>query len=282
MDANCPVKPLHAIACVASIGLQAGWWRRSIACMTSNHSVNPAGPCARTIKVASALIVLTLGVALVASDAVTINDDEFVPSPEWVEGWYARIESAEGRIVARLLPEQSPQAVAYFTGMASGTLEWFDRASGKMKKGPYYDGMRIHKAIAGQRIELGDPSGTGHETPDIFIAPEGFGPVNFNAPGRLGLTADTGLVSAVQFFATASAQPRLSGQYPCFGIVVEGREVIQNLAQTKTFSNGRPIEPVIIERIRIFKVGEPAALPLARPYAPSRTPLRSRDEMRTD
>lgn len=225
-----------------------------------------------------ALLVLACIGSHVVSDEAPIDDDAFVPDAAWVEGWYARIESADGRIVARLLPEQSPQAVAYFTGMASGTLEWFDRASGKMKKGPYYDGMRIHKALAGQRFEVGDPSGTGHETPDLFIPPEGMGPINFNAPGRLGMTADTGLFSAVQFFATASAQPWLTGQHPCFGLVVEGREVILQLAQVKTFSNGRPIEPVIIDRIRIFKVGDPAPLPVALPYTPVRTPLKARDK----
>ena len=45
----------------------------------------------------------------------------------------------------------------------------------------------------------------------------------------MGMTADLGLFSAVQFFATASVQPFLTGQHPCFGMVVQGRDVIERL-----------------------------------------------------
>ena len=69
--------------------------------------------------------------------------DAFTPPEGLRDGWYARIETSKGRIIAQLLPGQAPQAVAYFAAMAEGRLEWFDRNSGELKKGHYYDGIEV-------------------------------------------------------------------------------------------------------------------------------------------
>ena len=75
-------------------------------------------------------------------------------------GWYAVIDTSLGRILARLLPEQAPQAVAHFAALAEGRLEWNDPFTGKPRRDPYYDGVVIHRVAAGQRFEAGDPTGT--------------------------------------------------------------------------------------------------------------------------
>jgi cyclophilin family peptidyl-prolyl cis-trans isomerase len=148
-----------------------------------------------------------------------------------------------------------------------------------MKQGHFYDGIKIHKALAGKRFEAGDPRGTGFSPPDLYVPLEGLGPVNFSSPGRLGMTRDGATISAVMFFATASAQPWLNGNHPCFGIVISGQWVITNLSQVKTYPNDRPIDPPSIERIRIFTVGEPAQLEEPKPYFPKRHPLEPRPGM---
>jgi hypothetical protein len=43
----------------------------------------------------------------------------FVP-----QGWYARLDTDKGPIVAKLLPDQAPQSVAHFAALAQGRLEW--------------------------------------------------------------------------------------------------------------------------------------------------------------
>jgi len=185
------------------------------------------------------------------------------------DGWYARIDTDLGAMVARLLPEQAPQTVAYFAAAAEGTLSWVDPATGETRKQPYYDGMAIHLAVAGQRFEAGDPTGTGRGAPYVFVPPEFGGPVDFKKPGRLGMTRSSlGRISGVQFFATASALPWLDGYHPCFGEVVSGREVIWALSAVKTHTNGRPLEPVRIREIRIHRVGNPPPLPEPVPYTP--------------
>jgi peptidyl-prolyl cis-trans isomerase A (cyclophilin A) len=225
------------------------------------------------------IFVLTIVILATPTVSAEEQENEFVPPSNLEEGWYARIETSVGRIVAKLLPEQAPQSVAYFASAAEGRLEWFDRAGGELKKGHYYDGIKIHKALAGRRFEAGDPAGTGFSPPDLFVPLEGLGPVNFNSPGRLGMTRDGAAVSALMFFVTSSAQPWLTGNHPCFGIVISGQWVVTNLSQVKTYNNGRPIDPPIIERIRIFTVGDPAPLEEPKPYFPKRHRFEPRPNM---
>jgi len=195
-------------------------------------------------------------------------EESYSPPVDLLEGWYARIETSMGRIVARLLPEQAPQSVAHFAAMAEGRLEWFDRLTGELRKGPYYEGIKVHRSVAGRHFEAGDPRGTGRGAPDLFVPREGLGPITFNAPGRLGMTKDGPRISAVQFFATAAGEPWLSSGHPCFGVVISGLEVIQNISQVKTYANGRPVEPPVIESVNIFSIGEPPPLPDPEPYQP--------------
>jgi cyclophilin family peptidyl-prolyl cis-trans isomerase len=186
------------------------------------------------------------------------------------EGWYARIETSKGRIVARLLPEQAPQAVAHFAALAEARLEWTDPATGESRKNHFYDGTRVHRAEAGIRFEAGSPTGTGRGGPEIWVPfEEKNGPIGFNAGGRLGMTRAPGRrVSGYQFFVTATAQPFMTGGYPCFGVVVSGLDVVMDITSVKTYSNGRPMEPVIIEEIRIFSRGDPRPLPEPRKHQP--------------
>ncbi len=222
--------------------------------------------------VATCLLSLVVGAVHAADSAAA---EEFAAPPDLAPGWYARIETSMGRIVARLLPEQAPQSVAHFAALAEARLEWFDRVDGEIRKDHYYDGIKIHKALAGQRFEAGDPA-SGHAAPSIHVPPEGEGPINFNAPGRLGMLKDGGANSGVYFFVTASAQPWLTGNFPCFGWVVDGWDVVTHLSQVKTHPNGRPLDPPLIERIRVFSVGDPAPLPEPVAYTPRRVEFEAR------
>lgn len=201
----------------------------------------------------------------------TGTEDYFLPPVGLEPGWYARIETSKGRIIARLLPDQAPQSVAHFAGMAEGTLEWIDPVLGEPQKGRFYDEIVVDLAKAGERFEAGgleaDPSRT---PPDLYVSPaEGKGPVTFSQPGRLGMTAAYGArISATKFFATASAAPYFNAHYPCFGVVVEGLGVIQRITEVKTYPRGRPMEPVTIHKIRIFAVGDPEPLPEPEHYTP--------------
>jgi len=224
---------------------------------------------------------IALGLTLVlAASAVHAEApaaaDEFAPPADLEPGWYARIETSRGRIVARLLPEQAPQAVAHFAALAEGRLEWFDFIAGKVEQGHYYDGIQVLVSEAGRLFQAGDRHSTGYGIPAIFTPPdEGIGPVTFDRPGRLGLARlPGGRHSPALFFVTASGQPWLIRRHPCFGVVVSGREVVQALTEIKTTERDkRPLEPEYIHKVRIFAVGEPAPLPQPSPYEPKQHKL---------
>jgi peptidyl-prolyl cis-trans isomerase A (cyclophilin A) len=195
------------------------------------------------------------------------SDVEFVPPEDLEEGWYTRLETEMGRIIVRLLPEQAPQSVASFAGLAEGTLEWIDPVSGERHKNHYYDGLQIDRAEAGRLFEYGRRRGDQGRAPDLHVPREGMGPINFHGGLRMGMTRDMGgQISGVQFVVTYASQPELTDSSPCFGRVVEGKEVILAISTVKTFSNGKPLEPLTIEKIRVFKVGEPAELPALEHY----------------
>jgi len=202
----------------------------------------------------------------------TASEDAWQPPTGLPQGWYASIETTMGTVVARLLPEQAPQSVAHFVGLAQGTLPWLDVTTGETISAPYYDGMPIETVMAGKFFESGDGAALGRGTPMMFVPEhEGAGPVNFNQPYMLGLTRLAGArISAAKFFVTVAAQPWLNGESPCFGSVMDGRETIFNISQVKAYSSHRPIDEVRIEHIRIFAVGDPPALPEPEPYQPQR------------
>lgn len=221
------------------------------------------------IVVAAVTLSVALGVA--GEGAADWRAPEGVSVEGLSEGWYTVIDTSRGRILAKLLPEQAPHATARFAALASGRMEWTDPVTGETGKGHYYDGIKVHLASAGQRFETGDRTGTGRGAPQLWIPLEGTGPVDFSGAGRLGMTRSSGgRVSGVQFFVSAASLPWLNAQHPCFGIVLEGREVAFDIAGVKTYENGRPIDDVLIERVRVFAVGSPAPLPEPQPYTPPR------------
>lgn len=66
-----------------------------------------------------------------------------------------------------------------------------------------------------------------------------------------------------QFFIMHAAAPHLDGSYAAFGRVIEGIEVVDEIASVKTGANDRPVTPVVIKSITISgpELPEPDKLP---------------------
>jgi peptidyl-prolyl cis-trans isomerase A (cyclophilin A) len=211
-------------------------------------------------------------------DSAPVDDERVLDRDDLAEGWYVEIDTSLGTVLARLLPEQAPQAVAHFTALAEGRLEWTDPFTGEPRTDPYYDGLEIHKVEAGQRFEVGDPTGTGRGAAPFYLPPEGFGPVDFTWGWRLGMTrASLGRISGSLFFVTEAGLPWLNGKHPCFGVVIEGKDVVGIIAKSPADASGRPREPIVLEEIRIRRVGAPEPLPEPVHYTPKRLDFRLRD-----
>jgi len=206
----------------------------------------------------------TLFVLLIGLTSLGVADPQARP-----EGWYAVVETSLGSFTFRLLPEQAPQTVAHFAAFATGRMEFVDPYTGDKKKAPFYDGIAIHKTKFAQWFEAGDPTGTGHGMPPVWVRSEP-GLVNFSRPYRVGMTAASlQRISGVLFFVTIVAEPHFNAGHNCFGEIVEGRDVVDRICNVKTNGRGAPLEPVVIQHITIVKSGDPKPLPDPVAYVPS-------------
>ena len=204
-----------------------------------------------------------LSVALIATAALGVAG-----VPARTEGWYAEVDTSLGSFTIKLIPEQAPQTVAHFAAFAQGKMEYLDVFTGNKKKAPYYDGLKVHKTSFARRFEVGDPTGTGHGMAPVWVPPEP-GVINFTRPYRVGMTAASlKRISGVMFFVSVVGEPYLNAAHNCLGEVVEGRDVVDRICVVKTDPKGRPLEPVVINRIAIVKSGNPPPLPEPVPYDP--------------
>ena len=130
-----------------------------------------------------------------------------------------------------------------------------------VKKG-FYDGLTFHRVIKGFMIQGGCPHGTGTGGPGYTIKGE-FKANGVDNPikhtrGTLSMARASDPNSAgSQFFIMHKDAPYLDGSYAAFGHVVDGIEVVDKIASTRTGANDRPLERVIIARAYIVRLTRP-------------------------
>ncbi len=84
------------------------------------------------------------------------------------------MQTSKGDIEIELLKDEAPETVANFIGLANGTKEWTDPATGKKVKRPFYDGLKFHRIINDFMIQGGCPLGNGTGGPGYKFADECF------------------------------------------------------------------------------------------------------------
>lgn len=126
----------------------------------------------------------------------------------------------------------------------------------KLVKSGFYDGLTFHRVIPGFMIQGGCPNGTGTGGPGWHIKGE------FAANGvKNDLKHTRGVLSMArsmmpdsagsQFFIMHDDAPHLDGQYAAFGKVVEGIEVVDEIAVTATDYNDKPLEAQVMKKVTI-------------------------------
>ena len=93
------------------------------------------------------------------------------PAPKAAANWQEKVSGKEnpvvllqttlGDIYVELLPKVAPKTVANFLGLAEGTTEFKDAATGKMVNRPYYDGTLFFRVIPNFMIQGGDQTNSG-------------------------------------------------------------------------------------------------------------------------
>ena len=127
----------------------------------------------------------------------------------------------------------------------------------KLVKQGFYNGLCFHRVISGFMIQGGCPLGTGTGGPGWQIKGE-FAANGVNNPlrhtrGVLSMARASDPDSAgSQFFIMHADAPYLDGNYAAFGEVVEGIEVVDEIAAVRTDFRDRPAEPQIMKTVEII------------------------------
>ncbi len=180
----------------------------------------------------------------------------------------AILDTGLGVIKVKLMPEAAPKAVENFTKLA--------------EKG-YYDGLTFHRVMADFMIQGGDPGGTGTGGESIWGKPfeDEFSASAHNFRGALSMANSGPNTNGSQFFIVQlppaamnddmanfmkqsgygedlveaymkqGGTPWLDGKHTVFGQVYEGIEVVDSITAVKTGEGDKPLEPVIINAVKI-------------------------------
>lgn len=125
----------------------------------------------------------------------------------------------------------------------------------------FYNELTFHRVIRGFMIQGGDPSGDGTGGPGYSIKGE-FTYNNFenNLKHKAGVIsmARTQMPDSAgsQFFIMHKDAPHLDGSYAAFGKVIEGMDVVNKIAETKTDYNDKPLEPQIMKKVTVETFGK--------------------------
>ena len=149
-------------------------------------------------------------------------------------------------IRAELYPEIAPNTVKNFISLVN--------------KG-FYDGLIFHRVIEGFMIQGGCPQGTGMGGPGYSIKGEfsqnGFKNDLKHTEGVLSMARSMMPDSAgSQFFIMHKTSPHLDGAYAAFGKVVEGMDVVNKIAETRTDYSDRPLKEQKIKSMTAETFGE--------------------------
>ena len=167
------------------------------------------------------------------------NDDTNLP-----EGMYAEITTNKGKIIAQLEYEKTPLTVANFVSLAEGNNPYVEA---QYKDKPFYDGLTFHRVIENFMIQGGDPLGTGEGGPGYKFDDELNETLKHDRPGNLSMANAGPGTNGSQFFITHVATPWLDGKHSVFGHVIEGQEIVNQIAQGDK-----------IETIKIIRSGDQA------------------------
>ena len=148
-------------------------------------------------------------------------------------------------IKAELYPEIAPNTVNNFISL--------------VKKG-FYNGLIFHRVINGFMIQGGCPDGIGTGGPGYSIkgefAQNGVQNDLAHTPGVLSMARAMHPDSAgSQFFIMHKTSPHLDGSYAAFGKVIEGLDVVDKIATTRTDFRDRPMTPQVMKSVTVDTFG---------------------------
>ncbi len=154
----------------------------------------------------------------------------------------AVIETNEGTVEIKLMPDIAPKACENFIGHINNG---------------YYDGVIFHRVIKDFMVQGGDPTGTGRGGKSIWgesFEDEGHTDIKFDRKGLLAMANSGPHSNGSQFFITTAATPWLHMKHTIFGEVVSGYDVVEIIEQSEADGNDRPEEDKKIVKASIKEI----------------------------
>ncbi|MGJ6340771.1 peptidylprolyl isomerase [Listeria monocytogenes] len=185
-------------------------------------------------------------------------------------------EVAANEIEAEMITNRGTIRIKLFPEIAPKTVENFVTHS----KNGYYDGLIFHRVIPEFMIQGGDPDGRGTGGESIWgeSFEDEFSTEAFNLRGALSMANAGPNTNGSQFFIVQKPDmpadmlgqmeqagfpveiieaykqggtPWLDGRHTVFGHVIEGMDVVDEIANLPTGMQDKPVNDVVIEKINI-------------------------------
>ena len=196
----------------------------------------------RTVRGLITCLLLAVGSAVAAPSA---------------DGLYATLQTTMGNVCFELYYTNVPRTVANFVSLAEGSRPWIDPRSNFISRKPYYNGIIFHRVINGFMIQGGSPKGDGTDGPGYTFEDEFDPALRHNRPGIVSMANSGPDSNGGQFFITVTAYPALNDKHSVFGSVVEGMNIVSNIAAVAT-TNDKPLDDVTITNVFITRNGTKA------------------------
>lgn len=188
-------------------------------------------------------------------------------------------EVGENEQVVKMVTSLGEITIKLFPDIAPKTVENFITHS---KEG-YYDGVIFHRVMKEFMVQGGDPEGTGLGGESIYgeYFEDEFSNQLFNIRGALSMANKGADTNGSQFFIVQNTTlgdgleqqmkdneypadiiekyvenggtPWLDGRHTVFGQVIDGMDIVDEIAQVEVNENDKPVEDVIIEKIQVIE-----------------------------
>jgi len=157
--------------------------------------------------------------------------------------------------------EKNPKVQIEIKDLGNMTLELFPEVAPITVKNflhlvdmDFYDDIIFHRVIEGFMIQGGDPTGTGMGGSDEKIKGEfisnGVNNLLKHSRGVISMARTMAPNSASsQFFIMHKDAPHLDGSYAAFGVLTDGFDVLDKIAQSKTDYADKPLKDIVIKKV---------------------------------
>ena len=124
-----------------------------------------------------------------------------------------------------------------------------------LAKNGIYDNTIFHRIIEEFMIQGGDPTGTGYGDPKIPNIKDEFTHAsgNKNNRGTISMANAGPNTGSSQFFINLVDNNFLDSKHPAFGKVIQGMEVVDEIAKVQTNSMDKPLEDVKILKAEVLE-----------------------------